>query len=361
MPHANWTDVITNAELLRGLNSDPRTTVGNRLENISVIRHDSTGRAETIRIEGEQRHIVSGWDFKIIIGRSLGWNLIKSSRFKVSRSGLRYIFRGSGFGHGLGLCQEGGHVMAQRGADYRQVLAKYFPGTVVDRYERERSAADLLWVRDAAKIGAQPQARFAGNAIPGRRKISAENVRLDYPSTVNIEEAERLLKLIETRRADLVRRFSSARTNVHLSVISVYLNNTTGDFVGRTGQPSWAAAATKGTSIELQPLALLSRRRILETTIRHELVHALINSVTRQPAPRWLEEGLALYVAREGKMLLEYSTNIDRSPEQLNELFERARTPSEMARAYAAAYREVERLIRNEGELKVWLRALGHR
>ena len=77
--------------------------------------------------------IVRGWDFKIIVGRVLGWNLLKSSRFEVSRSGANFVFRGSGFGHGLGLCQEGAHVMAARGASYQRILEKYFPGTRVGR------------------------------------------------------------------------------------------------------------------------------------------------------------------------------------------------------------------------------------
>src|SRR4030095_14971867 len=79
---------------------------------------------------------VTGWDFKIIVGRVLGWNLLKSSRFEVSRAGSNFVFRGSGFGHGLGLCQEGAHVMAARGASYQRILEKYFPGTTWGR-ERE--------------------------------------------------------------------------------------------------------------------------------------------------------------------------------------------------------------------------------
>src|SRR6202011_1050228 len=70
-----------------------------------------------------------GWDFKIIVGRVLGWNVLKSSRFEVIRAGSNFTFRGSGFGHGLGLCQEGAHVMAQRGMGYQRILEKYFPGT----------------------------------------------------------------------------------------------------------------------------------------------------------------------------------------------------------------------------------------
>ena len=113
--------------------ADPRTNVGERLLEVRVLRTDASGRAELIAIEGDRRLTVKGWDFKIIVGRALGWNLLKSSRFTVARSGSNFVFRGSGFGHGLGLCQEGAHVMAKRGASYRQILARYFPGTDVAR------------------------------------------------------------------------------------------------------------------------------------------------------------------------------------------------------------------------------------
>ncbi|HEV2826194.1 MAG TPA: SpoIID/LytB domain-containing protein, partial [Pyrinomonadaceae bacterium] len=129
--HRNWSDVISQEQLLKALKTDPRTNVGERLASVTILRTDASGRAELIAIEGNRRVTVSGWDFKIIVGRVLGWNLLKSSRFDISRSGSNFIFRGTGFGHGLGLCQEGAHVMASRGASYRQILAKYFPSTRV--------------------------------------------------------------------------------------------------------------------------------------------------------------------------------------------------------------------------------------
>jgi stage II sporulation protein D len=132
-PHSSWTDVISTTRLQRALRTDVRTDVGARLNNILVRRRDATGRAELIEIDGERQRMVSGWDFKLIVGRALGWNRLKSSRFEIARSGSDFIFRGSGFGHGLGLCQEGAHAMAKRGASYQQILAKYFPGTNVNR------------------------------------------------------------------------------------------------------------------------------------------------------------------------------------------------------------------------------------
>src|SRR5205823_9414291 len=90
---------------------------------------------------GERRRLLRGWDFKIIVGRTLGWNLLKSSRFDVARAGSSFVFRGTGFGHGLGLCQAGAHRMASRGVSYREILKQYFPGTNVGESAGARSLA----------------------------------------------------------------------------------------------------------------------------------------------------------------------------------------------------------------------------
>jgi stage II sporulation protein D len=124
-----WTDVIAAPQLLRALRADERSDTGARLDSVHVVRRDETGRAELVELAGERRRVLRGWDFKIIVGRTLGWNVLKSSRFDVSRSGSAFVFRGTGFGHGLGLCQAGAHVLATRGSTYREILKQYFPGT----------------------------------------------------------------------------------------------------------------------------------------------------------------------------------------------------------------------------------------
>src|SRR5215813_3986731 len=138
MPHRRWAQKIPGNQLAKALQGDERTNVGARLVSIAVTRRDATGRAEALTIEGARRRLVRGWDFKLIVGRALGWQMIKSSRFEVTRVGDDFIFRGSGFGHGLGLCQEGAHVAARRGMDYRQILNHYFPGTRLKRAAAER-------------------------------------------------------------------------------------------------------------------------------------------------------------------------------------------------------------------------------
>jgi stage II sporulation protein D len=340
-PHAKWTDTISRADLLRALQSDSRTDVGNRLDQVSISKHDETGRAEFITVEGEHRKTVRGWDFKIIVGRALGWNVLKSSRFEIARSGSNFIFRGSGFGHGLGLCQEGAHVMAARGASYQKVLEKYFPGTVVKKVSGE-SKADVL-----------PGAYRYFNRSSSLKLlyISSENFRLAYPADVDRRTVDQIMNTLELTRNDFLRRASASAPNIPR--LEIRLNESTGDFTSRTGQPWWAAAATLGNRIELQPVKILKQRGVLFTTLRHELAHILIDSISKR-APRWLGEGFALYLAGESQMISRYAARDRLSQAELEQRLQRPRTQDEMRTLYADAYLLVAEMVRREGEPSVW-------
>ena len=41
----------------------------------------------------------------------------------------RFILNGAGWGHGVGLCQIGAAMMADKGHRYDEILQHYFPGT----------------------------------------------------------------------------------------------------------------------------------------------------------------------------------------------------------------------------------------
>ena len=321
--HARWTDVIPRQRMLKALRSDPRTNVGEEIRELTVARRDQTGRAELVSIVGSQKRVINGWDFKLIVGRALGWNVLKSSRFTVSRSGSDFVFRGTGFGHGLGLCQEGAHEMAQRGYNYTQILAKYFPGT-----------------------GVGPQTKPVNRVKSAHFTVSAGG-KLDP------KDAQQMLSLLEANRGVLARRLATAGVEFQFPEVEIFINGTTGDFVGRTRMPPWAAAATRRNRIELQPISLLKQRGILETTLRHELVHVVIEAVGDQ-TPRWLAEGIALHLAGEGKLLAQKGPLM--APKELEHKLANAKTAAEMKDAYAATYRTVRELIRMEGENKLWKR-----
>jgi stage II sporulation protein D len=330
------------------MQSDPRTSGAGQIINVVVHRRDETGRAQLITIKGDRELTISGWEFKIIVGRALGWNLLKSSRFDVRRSGSDFVFSGSGFGHGLGLCQEGAHAMAARGASYRQVLAKYFPGTTVSQ-QASNWSSDVLWRGESTKVVA---------SIPfqrSRRTLSSEQVRISFPTSIDQREVESLLSEVEYHRRSLKSRLTAAGLFTQVPALEIHVNETTGDFVGRTGQPPWAAAASKGNRIELQPLNVLKRRNVLGTTVRHELVHVLLNAMGGRTS-RWFAEGLAIHFAGEGPMVSSHAPRTAVTTEQIEQKLSGARSAAEMKAAYAAAYRAVQQLINAEGESNVWRR-----
>ena len=52
---------------------------------------------------------------------------LKSTFFSCSIEGESVLLKGRGFGHGVGLCQEGAMNMSRKGYDYQQILLFYYP------------------------------------------------------------------------------------------------------------------------------------------------------------------------------------------------------------------------------------------
>ena len=61
------------------------------------------------------------------LDRALGWGAVRSGRFQLVADGEVVRVRGTGLGHGLGLCQAGAALRAARGDSYQSILRHYFP------------------------------------------------------------------------------------------------------------------------------------------------------------------------------------------------------------------------------------------
>ena len=61
---------------------------------------------------------------------------LRSASFTVSFEKGQFVFTTRGFGHNVGMSQYGANQMARDGADYREILARYYPGAEL------RSAAE---------------------------------------------------------------------------------------------------------------------------------------------------------------------------------------------------------------------------
>lgn len=97
---------------------------------VPIVRGPS-GRLKRLKIVGDRKTIVIGKE--LIIRRWLSDSHLKSSAFDVKWDGDRLILDGSGWGHGVGLCQIGAAVMASKGYTYDQILLHYYPGSKLER------------------------------------------------------------------------------------------------------------------------------------------------------------------------------------------------------------------------------------
>jgi hypothetical protein len=282
--------------------------------------------------------------------------------------------------------------MAERGSGYKQIVEKYFPGTTLSgasTARAERATAPATDAAPAASYAAtttaadavierahfshpsplasyMAPAAFVSNAAAGSRQngrlsLSSEHFRVSYPARTARREIEAVLRALEGARADVERRLRLANLEqggaaATARSLDVVIHETTPDFITATGQPGWVAAATAATRMELQPLALLRRRGVLLPTLRHEYVHVVIERLGRGRTPRWLAEGLAVYVAGEGAMLARFNPKSGWTREELERRLQRPASAEEMRALYAASYEEVRALIRAEGETNLWRR-----
>ena len=52
--------------------------------------------------------------------------LLPSAFFTIEKSDDTFVISGGGFGHGIGMSQNGANGMAEQGADYRQILQTFY-------------------------------------------------------------------------------------------------------------------------------------------------------------------------------------------------------------------------------------------
>ena len=100
------------------------------IHSLEPLERGESGRISRLRISGTARTAVVGKE--LMIRRILSESHLKSSAFDIEWQGDALTLRGRGWGHGVGLCQIGAAVMANRGYSYEQILKHYYPGASIE-------------------------------------------------------------------------------------------------------------------------------------------------------------------------------------------------------------------------------------
>jgi stage II sporulation protein D len=105
---------------------------GGTLTGTALGEPDPTGRPRTVALMGTTTTTLPVADFRRILGYDVVRSLwLRSVRIDASQATPRLLIEGSGRGHGVGLCQWGAKFFAASGASAPEILAFYFPGTMV--------------------------------------------------------------------------------------------------------------------------------------------------------------------------------------------------------------------------------------
>lgn len=127
-----WEVTYSADELADIIKSRTGVDYGNILE-IRPLHRGASGRIDRMEIKGTKRTRIIGKELEI--RRTLSRTHLYSSCFDAEAlskdsEGVpqKWIIRGRGWGHGVGLCQIGAAVMASEGYGYKEILKFYFPG-----------------------------------------------------------------------------------------------------------------------------------------------------------------------------------------------------------------------------------------
>jgi stage II sporulation protein D len=100
--------------------------------DIVPVEKAASGRINKIKITQDGAcFFLSGNSFRLIVGPGK----VKSTRFEVAKRKGKFVFTGTGYGHGAGMSQWGAYALAKQGHDFRQILALYYPGAVIESIE----------------------------------------------------------------------------------------------------------------------------------------------------------------------------------------------------------------------------------
>jgi stage II sporulation protein D len=125
-----WQVRLDREELSRRIN---RFYPVGELIDLLPLRRGASNRVIELLIKGSATEVrVKGLRIRRVLG-------LRDTLFVIDReydtSGQiqAFVFTGRGWGHGVGLCQVGAYGLALSGANYREILKKYYHGVKITR------------------------------------------------------------------------------------------------------------------------------------------------------------------------------------------------------------------------------------
>ena len=124
----NWTKRIKANEIEKILKKK-KIYIGS-LQNIRAVKNGPSGRVLRVKFTGS-KGTVTVKSKPLLTGGGLK---LPEVLVKIYKQGDTFIFKGKGFGHGVGYSQWGGKYMGENGKTYSEMLAFYYEGAELKKF-----------------------------------------------------------------------------------------------------------------------------------------------------------------------------------------------------------------------------------
>jgi hypothetical protein len=263
---------------------------GDRLKDVDVDEHTSSGRVARLRLSGMRPNIIAGDQFRM----ALGATQLRSTAFKVEKHGDRLRFTGRGYGHGVGMCAIGAARRALRGETARAILAQYYPGLDLTPLSSTPVSSGTTTAAPPLRPAADSVASPPAPMVPRANAIS---VVVPKTSPVSASEIERIALAAQEDLSRTLGFDVAAGAGSKTSPYTIRLHETLDSFRLATNRPWWVSEVTTGTAIDLAPAAALSQRGGIESAVRLAIAELLVAG-TLGGRPAWVRVGAARYFAQ---------------------------------------------------------------
>ena len=131
-----WNQTYSQAEVKQLLEEKLEVQFGDIIDLLPLSRGKS-GRIYRLKIVGKERTLIIGKELEI--RRALSKSHLYSSAFIVEKADIKdgvpqkFIIKGAGWGHGVGLCQIGAAMMGKQGYRYEEILLHYYKGAEITK------------------------------------------------------------------------------------------------------------------------------------------------------------------------------------------------------------------------------------
>lgn len=131
-----WNQTYSQAEVKQLLEEKLEVQFGDIIDLVPLERGKS-GRIYRLKIVGKERTLIIGKELEI--RRALSKSHLYSSAFIVEKADIKdgvpqkFIIKGAGWGHGVGLCQIGAAMMGKQGYRYEEILLHYYKGAEITK------------------------------------------------------------------------------------------------------------------------------------------------------------------------------------------------------------------------------------